>query len=57
MGLMGSLNELDKIDISLYLIYDDVEKIIKEIKIDYGNIFEHISKEEFRKYIRERYRL
>ena len=47
---------LDKIDISLYLIFEDIKKIMCEIKKDYGNeVFKSISESEFRKYIHDRY--
>lgn len=49
-------NELDKIDISLYLIYEDTEKIMREIKNDYTeDIFQSITVKEFMKYIEDRY--
>ena len=48
---------LDQIDISLYLIYDNIERIMYEIEKDYENIFQSITAKEFRKYIRERYSL
>ncbi len=48
---------LDNIDISLYLVYRDIGKIMAEIEIDYGDIFSSISKSEFRNYISRRYHL
>lgn len=53
---MRKLSRLDEIDISLYLIYNDIEKIMFEIKKDYKNILQSISKEEFRDYIYNRYK-
>ncbi len=47
--------ELDKIDISLYLIYESVERIMYEIEKDYKDIFQSITAKEFRQYIRSRY--
>ena len=51
------MRELDKIDVSLYLIYGSIEKIMREIEKDYKGIFENITVEEFRKYIYRRYGL
>ena len=48
---------LDNIDISLYLVYGDIGKIMAEIEIDYGDIFSSISKSEFGNYISRRYHL
>lgn len=48
-------NTLDKIDISLYLVYADVRKIMAEIEKDHKGIFESITVNEFRKYINIRY--
>ena len=54
---MGKFRELDKIDISLYLIYSEIEKIMYEIENDYEDIFQSITVNEFRRYIKERYYL
>ena len=48
-------SKLDKIDISLYLIYDETEKIMYEIEKDYKDIFQSITVKEFKQYIRNRY--
>ena len=50
-------SELDKIDISLYLVYEEVERIMYEIEKDYIDIFQSITRNEFRQYIRYRYGL
>lgn len=52
---MGKFHELDEIDISLYLIYEEIEKVIYEIEKDYGHIFNSITVNEFRQYISIRY--
>lgn len=52
---MGKFRELDNIDISLYLIYSEIEKIMYEIENDYEDIFQSITVNEFRRYIKERY--
>lgn len=55
---MSKFRKLDEIDISLYLIYDDIRIIICEIENDYGEeVFEYITENEFRNYIWERYRI
>lgn len=54
---MGKFRELDNIDISLYLIYSEIEKIMYEIENDYEDIFQSITVNEFRRYIKERYYL
>lgn len=54
---MGKFRELDEIDISLYLIYSEIEKIMYEIENDYEDIFQSITVNEFRRYIKERYYL
>ena len=54
---MGKFRELDNIDISLYLIYSEIEKIMYEIENDYEDIFQSITVKEFRQYIKERYYL
>lgn len=48
---------LDNIDISLYLVYKDIGKIMEEIETDYGEIFSSINRLEFRRYISQRYHL
>lgn len=48
-------SKLDKIDISLYLIYVETERIMYEIEKDYKDIFQSITIDEFRKYIQHRY--
>lgn len=48
-------SKLDKIDISLYLIYDETERIMYEIEKDYKDIFQSITIDEFRRYIQHRY--
>lgn len=48
-------SKLDKIDISLYLIYAETERIMYEIEKDYKDIFQSITIDEFRKYIQYRY--
>lgn len=48
-------NILDEIDISLYLIYAETERIMYEIEKDYKDIFQSITIDEFRKYIQHRY--
>lgn len=48
-------SKLDKIDISLYLIYAETERIMYEIEKDYKDIFQSITIDEFRKYIQLRY--
>ena len=48
-------SKLDKIDISLYLIYAETERIMYEIEKDYKDIFQSITKNEFRSYIKIRY--
>lgn len=48
-------SKLDKIDISLYLIYAETERIMYEIEKDYKDIFQSITIDEFRKYIQHRY--
>lgn len=54
---MKTFLELNKIDLSLYLIYESIEKIMFEIEKDYNYIFTSISKEEFRDYIHTRYNI
>jgi len=54
---MRKFRVLDKIDISLYLIYEEIERIMYEIEKDYGDVFECITVNEFRQYIKDRYRL
>ena len=49
------IRELDKIDVSLYLIYSDTKRIMDEINADYDDICDQISAKEFELYIRERY--
>lgn len=46
---------LDKIDISLYLIYEEIEMVMCEIEKDYEDIFEYITVNEFKKYVKDRY--
>lgn len=48
-------SKLDKIDISLYLIYESIERIMYEIEKDYKDIFQSITVKEFKQYIRNRY--
>ncbi|MBR4589087.1 MAG: hypothetical protein IKO36_00340 [Bacteroidaceae bacterium] len=48
-------SKLDKIDISLYLIYESIERIMYEIEKDYKDIFQSITVKEFRQYIGYRY--
>ena len=48
-------SKLDKIDISLYLIYDEIERIMYEIEKDYKDIFQSITIREFEQYLRYRY--
>lgn len=55
MGLNNSFSELDKIDISLYLIYEETEKVMNEVKKDYKDIFQSITAREFKQYLKERY--
>lgn len=57
MGLTLKFRELDKIDISSYLIYEEIEKVMYEIEKDYEDIFEFITVNEFRKYVKDRYSL
>lgn len=57
MGLTLKFRELDKIDISSYLIYEEIEKVMYEIEKDYEDIFEFITVNEFRKYVKDRYNL
>lgn len=52
------LKELDNIDLSLYIIYDSIERIMHEIEKDYGEEFlKCITAKQLRKYIKERYGL
>jgi len=46
-----NFSKLDKIDISLYLIYESIERIMYEIEKDYKDIFQSITIDEFRRYI------
>lgn len=55
MALVNKYSELDNIDVSLYLIYSDVKKIMREIENDYEGIFQSITVNEFREYINYRY--
>lgn len=55
MGLEQRYNTLDEIDISPYLIYGTIERVMYEIEKDYEGIFQSITKNEFRRYIRIRY--
>jgi len=55
MGLEQRYNALDEIDISPYLIYGTIERVMYEIEKDYEGIFQSITKNEFRRYIRIRY--
>lgn len=48
-------SKLDKIDISLYLIYESIERIMYEIEKDNKDIFQSITIDEFRRYIQHRY--
>ena len=48
-------NALDEIDISPYLIYGTIERVMYEIEKDHEGIFQSITKNEFRRYIRIRY--
>jgi len=57
MGLTLKFRELDKIDISSYLIYEEIEKVMYEIEKDYEDIFVFITVNEFRKYVKDRYNL
>lgn len=57
MGLMLKFRELDKIDISLYLIYEEIEMVMYEIEKDYEDIFQSITVNEFKQYIKDRYGL
>ena len=57
MGLMLKFRELDKIDISLYLVYEEMEIVMYEIEKDYENIFQSITVNEFKQYIKDRYGL
>jgi hypothetical protein len=50
-------SELDKIDVSMYLIYEDIEKIMSEINKDYDDILQFMTINEFKKYIKTRYGL
>jgi len=50
-----NFSKLDKIDISLYLIYESIERIMYEIEKDYKDIFQSITIDEFRRYIQHRY--
>lgn len=50
-------SELDKIDVSMYLIYEDIEKIMSEINKDYDDILQFMTINEFKKYIETRYGL
>ena len=56
---MNKYSVLNSIDISLYLCFGDVNKIMQEIESDYEdlNIFEFVSRSEFRKYLFDRYRI
>ena len=54
---MGLMRALDKIDLSPHLVYDSIEKVMYEIEKDYMDVFQYITVDEFRKYIRERYYL
>ena len=49
------IRKLDMIDVSLYLIYEDTKKIMKEINFDYNNVCKNISAKEFEQYVKERY--
>ena len=40
-------SELDKIDVSMYLIYEDIEKIMSEINKDYDDILQFMTINEF----------
>lgn len=51
----NNFSKLDKIDVSPYLIYKSVERIMREIEKDYEDIFQSITAKEFRQYIRYRY--
>lgn len=55
MGLEQRYNALDEIDISPYLIYGTIERVMYEIEKDYEGIFQSITKNEFRSYIKIRY--
>ena len=50
-------SELDKIDVSMYLIYEDIERIMREINNDYEGILQSMTTNEFRRYIENRYGL
>ena len=50
-------SELDKIDVSMYLIYEDIERIMCEINNDYEGILQSMTINEFRRYIENRYGL
>ena len=52
---MTKFRELDKIDISLYLIYEEIERVMNEIEKDYKGIFQSITTNEFREYVLNRY--
>lgn len=52
---MDKFNKLDKIDLLLYLIYEDTERVMYEIEKDYADIFQSITVKEFRQYIKHRY--
>lgn len=52
---MAKFSELDKIDISLYLIYEEIERVMNEIEKDYKDIFQSITTNEFREYVFNRY--
>ena len=54
---MLKFRELDKIDISLYLVYEEMEMVMYEIEKDYENIFQSITVNEFKQYIKDRYGL
>lgn len=57
MGLMHRYSNLDRIDVSLYLIYGNIKKIMSEIEKDYGKVFQYITLQEFKDYINRRYNL
>ena len=57
MGLGQKYTQLDMIDISPYLIYEQIEKVMHELEQDYEDIFQSITAKEFKRYIKIRYNL